>query len=100
MSWVGAVLMLLGAFFIFAGTLGFYRLPDFFTRMHAISKADTLGAFLSLLGVACFTGWSLVSVKLLLVAVFILIANPTATHAVARASLAAGVRPWSREDHP
>jgi multicomponent Na+:H+ antiporter subunit G len=97
-TWLGGTLMLVGAFFFFAGTVGFYRLPDFFTRMHAISKSDTLGASLSMLGVACCTGWSLISVKLVLVAVFIFIANPTATHAIARASLAAGVRPWQRGD--
>lgn len=95
MIWLGCIFMVLGAFFFLAGTVGFYRLPDFFTRMHAIGKSDTLGAFLSLVGVALCAGWSLVSVKLLLVALFILIANPAATHAIARAALAAGVRPWT-----
>ncbi len=98
MTWVGGILMGLGTFFFLAGTIGFVRLPDVFTRMHALSKSDTLGAILSLLGVACITGWSLVSVKLVLVGVFILIANPTATHALARVAIINGVRPWTRKD--
>lgn len=98
MSWLGGALMLVGTFFLLTGTVGYARLPDFFTRMHAIGKSDTLGAFLSMLGVACFTGWTLVSVKFVLVAVFILIANPTATHAMARAALQTGLRPWQRGD--
>ena len=86
--------MLAGAFFFFTGTVGYARLPDFFTRVHALGKSDTLGAFLSLLGVACCTGLTLLSVKIVLVAVFILIANPTATHAIARSALVSGLQPW------
>lgn len=98
MNAVGAVLMLLGAFFFVTGSVGLARLPDFFTRLHAVGKSDTLGAFLSLLGIACFTGFTLLSLKLVLVAVFILIANPTAAHALASAALASGLRPWVRGD--
>ncbi len=98
MSWLGGLLMLVGAFFLLTGTVGYVRLPDFFTRMHAIGKSDTLGALLSMLGVACFTGLTLLSVKIVLVAVFILIANPTATHAMSRAALQSGLRPWQRGD--
>ncbi len=89
-SAIGALLMLGGAFFLFTGTVGYLRMPDFFTRMHAISKADTLGALLSLLGAACCAGWSLAALKLVIVAVFIFIANPTATHALSRAAYLSG----------
>jgi len=88
---LAVVLMLSGAFFLLAGTVGYVRLPDFFTRMHAIGKSDTLGALLSLLGVACCLGWSLVALKLIVVAIFIFIANPTATHALSRAAFLSGV---------
>ncbi len=98
MTALGALLMSVGAFFFFTGTVGFARLPDFFTRMHALGKSDTFGAFLSLLGVACCTGLTLLSAKIVLVAVFIFIANPTATHAIARAALSTGMQPWVRHD--
>jgi multicomponent Na+:H+ antiporter subunit G len=95
---IAAILMLSGAFFLLTGTLGFLRLPDIFTRMHAIGKSDTLGALLSLLGVACYIGWSLLALKVVAVAFFVCVANPTATHALSRAALLAGVQPWQKND--
>ena len=97
MNLVAAVLLLGGMVFLIAGTIGFLRLPDFFTRMHAIGKADTLGAALVLLGVAVLAGWTLVALKFAAIALFIFIANPTATHALARAAFLRGVRPWTRK---
>ena len=94
---LAAVLIVGGVFFLIAGTVGYIRLPDFFTRMHAIGKSDTLGALLALLGVACLAGWSLLALKFVLIAVFIFIANPTATHAIARAGLLSGIVPWTRK---
>ncbi len=97
MTVVAVVLLVSGVFFLTAGTIGYIRLPDVFTRMHAIGKADTLGALLSLLGVACLAGWSLLALKFVVVGLFFYIANPTSTHAVARAALLSGVKPWMRE---
>lgn len=94
MIWLGGGLMITGVLFLLAGTLGYLRMPDFFTRMHAISKSDTLGALLSLLGVACLCDAGLVGFKFALAAVFIFIANPTATHALARAAVLSGVVAW------
>jgi multicomponent Na+:H+ antiporter subunit G len=96
MSWLGAALIASGVFFLLAGTIGYLRLPDFFTRMHAIGKSDTLGALLSLLGIACLSGSLLVGLKFVIAAVFIFVANPTATHALSRAALLSGVAPWTR----
>lgn len=98
MSIVGALLMAAGVFFLIAGAIGYLRLPDFFTRMHAIGKSDSLGALLSLLGVAALCGWTLVGLKFVIAGVFIFIANPTATHALADAALIAGVKPWTRKE--
>lgn len=97
MTIVAGLLLVSGVFFLIAGTVGFLRLPDFFTRMHAIGKSDTLGALLCLLGVACLCGWSLLALKFASIALFIFLANPTATHAIARAGLRSGLKPWTRE---
>ena len=97
MNVVGGILMAVGVFFLLTGTIGYVRLPDFYSRMHATGKADTLGALLSLLGAACVVGWSLLALKFVVIALFIFIANPTATHAVARAGLLSGVVPWTRK---
>ena len=42
-EWISAALILAGMFFFVAGTVGLLRFPDFFTRLHALTKADNLG---------------------------------------------------------
>lgn len=98
MTLLAVPLLLAGTFFLSASTLGFLRLPDFFTRMHAISKADTLGALLFVLGLACLTDDALVALKLVFVALFVFLANPVATHALSRAARRIGIVPWTRGD--
>ncbi len=75
-----------GVFFFAVGTVGLLRLPDPFSRMHATTKCDTLGEGLILLALIVYFGPTLVSVKLLLIIVFIWLTNPTAAHIIARAS--------------
>jgi len=82
-----------GLFFVLAGTLGVLRLPDFYTRLHAAGMTDTLGSELVLLGLIIQSGFTQMSLKLLLVAFFLLITSPTATHAVAHAAYKAGLKP-------
>ena len=86
MTAVAAVLVCLGVFFLLMGAVGLVRFPDFYARMHAAGKCDTLGALLVLVGLAAFHGVSLPSAKILLIAVFVFLTSPTATHAVARAA--------------
>ena len=86
--------ILAGLFFVLAGTLGVLRLPDFYTRLHAAGMTDTLGAELILLGLIVQSGFTQMSLKLLLVAFFLLITSPTATHAVAYAAYKAGLKPY------
>jgi len=90
LSWI---LLLAGAVFALTAAVGIVRLPDFFSRTHAISVLDTGGAALLLLGFGLQTGLSLDSVKLALVLIFILLTGPTAAHALARSALHSGVRP-------
>jgi multicomponent Na+:H+ antiporter subunit G len=81
-----AILFLLGgAFFFFVGTTGLIRMPDVFCRMHATTKCDTLGAGLILVGLMIFNGLTAISLKLLLILIFIWITNPTAAHIIAKA---------------
>ena len=82
-----------GLIFVFAGTLGVLRLPDFYTRLHAAGMTDTLGAELILIGLIIQSGFTQMSLKLLMVAFFLLLTSPTATHAIAYAGYKAGVEP-------
>ncbi|MBE0446926.1 MAG: monovalent cation/H(+) antiporter subunit G [Actinobacteria bacterium] len=95
---IAGILLALGCFFIVVAAIGVVRFPDFYSRMHPAGKSDTLGQSLVLSGIMIYEGFSLVSIKLLIIIVFIFIANPTATHAVAKAAYVAGVKPWQKED--
>lgn len=90
LSWV---LLLAGGAFCVVGALGLIRMPDFFTRMHGAGVTDTLGAGLMLLGMMLQGGFTLVSVKLVAIGALIFFTSPTATHALAKAALARGLRP-------
>ena len=89
-SWA---LLLSGSLFCVVGAVGLIRMPDFFTRMHAASVTDTLGAGLILLGLVLQAGFTLVAAKLLILALLILFTTPTATHALARAAFLRGMSP-------
>jgi len=82
-----------GGFFCTVGALGLLRMPDLFTRMHGASVTDTLGAGLILLGLMLQAGFTLLMLKLVLVALLILLSSPAATHALAQAALARGMKP-------
>lgn len=100
LTWIGGVAVVIGAIFMVIGALGIVRMPDVFTRIHAASVADTLGVPLVLLGLVLFAGFSLVSVKLIFLVLFIMFTGPAATHAVARAALHAKVKPVDRSGKP
>ena len=89
-SWT---LVMCGCFFCLAGGIGLIRLPDFYSRTHAASMTDTLGAALILLGFTFQAESWIVVVKLLLIQVFILLTSPTAAHALIRAAFTHGLKP-------
>ncbi|MDO8341080.1 MAG: monovalent cation/H(+) antiporter subunit G [Candidatus Woesebacteria bacterium] len=76
-----------GGFFCLVGGIGLLRMPDFYTRMHAGSVIETLGAGLILLGLVFQAGPTLITVKLAMVGLLIFFASPTASHALARAAM-------------
>lgn len=94
MTLLANLFIITGLLFILAGVLGILRLPDFYARLHAMGKCDTLGVALALVGLAIHGGLSFYSIKILLISVFVGLANPTATHALARAAIKSGLAPW------
>jgi multicomponent Na+:H+ antiporter subunit G len=86
-----------GLFFFVAATVGLLRFPDFFCRLHATGKGDTLAVLLSLIGLSIYEGLNLTSLKILFIAVFMFLAQPTSTHAISRAAMRCGSEPWVRE---
>ena len=95
--------MVAGLFFFFATSVGVLRFPDFFTRLHAAGKGDTLSTILILFSCSLFAIKSasyldkttlLTSIKILLIINFIFIGSPTATHALIEAGYNSEVDPW------
>ena len=90
LSWI---FLLGGAIFLLVGAIGALRFPDFYTRLHAVSVCDTMGAGLVLVGLMLQGGLSLVTVKLLLIFYFMIFTGPTAVHALAEAAMQSKLKP-------
>jgi multicomponent Na+:H+ antiporter subunit G len=87
-SWA---LILVGGLFCLVGAIGLLRMPDFYTRVHAASVTDVVGSFAMLLGLALQAGLTLVTVKLVFIALLIFFTSPAATHALVKAALGRGL---------
>lgn len=85
--------ILSGSVFAVVGSYGTVRFPFFWSRLHAASITDSGGMILLILGMCLQAGASLITVKLLIIGVFMFITGPTATHAVANAAIISGLRP-------
>jgi multicomponent Na+:H+ antiporter subunit G len=92
---LSALLVLGGAAFFFAGTVGMLRFPDVYSRLHALTKGDNVGLGLTVLGLAVRAESLAVVGKLLLVWMLVLLAGATASHLIARSSLHRGIKPWT-----
>lgn len=97
-------LVCFGILFFVGGAVGVVRFPDFYTRMHAAGKGDTMSVFLILIGLAIYQLGDfnlanlLVAGKIFFITVFIMWASPTSTHALIKAGLEEGQKVWTRND--
>ena len=85
-----------GVLALLIGSLGLLRLPDVYCRIHAVGMIDTAGASFIILGMIIHEGFTLVTVKLVLIGVFMFFTSPIATHAVAQVAYKSGVIPVGR----
>jgi len=95
LSWF---LLLTGGAFGVIGGLGLIRFPDFYSRLHGAGVTDTLCAICIVFGLALQSGFSLLTLKLLIILMFLLFTAPTATHALARAAIVDEVEPVLDEE--
>jgi len=91
------IFIVAGLFFLIVAAIGVVRLPDVFSRSHAISLADSLGAFFLLVGIALHEGLGKNMLKILMVLALLYILNPVIAHATLRAALRSGLKPWQKE---
>lgn len=97
------VILWVGLLFFAGGTVGIIRFPDFYTRLHAAGKLDTMGLLMTMAAMALYTvrdfstASLLTGLKIILIVVFVFITSPTATHAIIDAGFRAGLGPWVKE---
>jgi len=93
--WV-AVFLISGTFFLLVGSLGIWRMPDLYCRMHAQTKGSTLGIIGILIAATLYLGQMDIAVKSMLTIVFQLLTSATGAHLMSRAAHRQGVPLWSR----
>ncbi len=95
-DYLSAALLIAGAFFFLAGTVGLLRFPDVYTRLHALTKADNVGLGLMIMGLTVQAkSWSAAG-KLVLIWVLVLLAGASIAHLVSRGALQRGIDLWRR----
>ena len=97
MTWLAIFLIVVGLSFLVVGSIGMLRLPDVFSRAHALSLTDSLGAVFVLAGLAVYEGFSFNLLRILVVLVLVYVLNPVIAHATIRAAYRSGLRPTKRE---
>ena len=97
MEYVGAGLMLIGLLFLVVTAVGMVRLPDVYTRSHAVALTDSLGAVFLLAGLAVQQGFTPNALRILVVLSLLYVLNPVIAHATVRAARRSGVKPWTRD---
>ena len=97
LSWI---CLIGGSFFVLVGGIGVLRMPDVYTRSHAAGITDTLGALLILLGLMFQAGLTLVTVKLIMILVFLLFTSPAASHALNHTAWSNGLKPKMEDEPP
>jgi multicomponent Na+:H+ antiporter subunit G len=92
---VSVALLLAGTGFFVVGTIGILRLPDLFTRLHALTKADNLGLGLVVFALALQSGSVTAALKLVLIWLLVLLASSSTSYLIASVALRNGIRPWT-----
>ena len=93
---ISALLLVLGSLLSFVAALGMLRLPDTVIRMHAATKAGTLGAGLILIGEAFFYAELGITLRALAAIAFLLLTAPVAAHLIGRAAYYSNVKLWQK----
>lgn len=92
------LLLTAGGIFVLIGGIGALRLPNLYTRMHAASLTDSMATLLIFPGIMLQAGFSLATLKLLAIMLFMLLTGPTASYALANAALLSGLRPQAGQE--
>lgn len=92
-KWLANICFVLAFISYALGTLGLYRFPDPYTRMHGLGMGDSLGIGLAGLGLILLSPSWILRLKIIFVLILFWLINPTMTHLVAKAGLLHGTKP-------
>ena len=92
-------LLMIGAAFFLAGTVGLLRFPDVYTRLHALAKVDNLGLGFIVLGLLIQAPGPVAALKLILVWLLALVASTTVSYLIAQRALDKKIVPWRTKGH-
>ncbi|CAM4289454.1 monovalent cation/H(+) antiporter subunit G [Gillisia hiemivivida] len=95
---ISAIIIIVGVLFVVIGSVGLLRLPDFYIRISAITKAATMGVACIMIGVALNFNEISVAIKAFGVVLFLLITSPIAAHIIGRAAYDGGVPLWKKTE--
>lgn len=95
-NYIAGVLVVIGASFALVAALGIVRLPDVYSRMHAASKAGTVGSGAMLIALAVFAEDAATTLRALAAVAFVMLTAPVSAHLLARAAYSAGYRLWDK----
>ncbi len=104
MNILAIIFLVMGLIFFTGGAVGIMRMPDFYSRLHPAGKLDTLGILAMTIGLVFYSlhhfsmDTILLSLKILLIAFFVFLSSPTATHSIVDAGMRAGLRHWQKKD--
>ena len=87
-------LIMIGLIFFLSGTVGLYRFPDIYTRLHVITKADNIGLGFIILGLSLHASGLLIVLKLFLIWFLVLLSSSVSGHLIARTARKRGIEPW------
>lgn len=88
---IAYIFLFIGGFLHLTSAVGALRMPNFFTRLHAAGVGETGGVSMIVLGIIIMKGFSIITLKIMLLWLFMIVTNPTATHALAKSALLSGV---------
>ncbi|MBE0478317.1 monovalent cation/H(+) antiporter subunit G [Candidatus Aerophobetes bacterium] len=97
MMWIVQFFMGLGIFFGIFGNIGLLRFPDIYTRLQASSKCSTTSLFSIFIACMLLEGFTPMTGRILLIALFFLVTGPVTSHIIGRHAWERGVIPWKRK---
>lgn len=95
-EWIISIVMISGALFMLLASIGLIRLPDIYTRMHAATKAPTLGLFLMLVSLCLHITTVSVIFNSIFIIIFLFLTIPVASHMIGRAAHQAKTPKWKK----